>query len=85
MEGVATKSVTPKKATQTIEAVPEPVPAPVAVNTVPTVLADAPIRVKLVDPKLTILYCFPTTNEVAVVKYPLAVCVTVTVELPALT
>jgi hypothetical protein len=70
-EGVAIKSVTPEKATQTIDAVPDPVPALVAVNTTPTVLEEAPIKVKLVDPTATILYCCPVLNEPADVKNPL--------------
>ena len=39
-----------------IEAVPVPAPTPVAVNTVPTVLAEAPIPVKLVVPTDKIVY-----------------------------
>jgi hypothetical protein len=66
--GVAVKLVTPVKATQAIEAVPDPVPTPVAVNIVPTVLAEAPIEVKLVDPTTTILYCCPTIKEPAEVR-----------------
>ena len=38
-----------------VVATPEPEPAPVAVNTTPTVFADAPIAVKSVDPTVLII------------------------------
>ena len=48
-------------------AVPVPVPGPVAVKTVPTVLLDDPINVKSVEllPVLTILYFLPTIKPPA--------------------
>ena len=45
---------------------PVPVPVPVAVNTVPTVFADAPIAVKSVVPTYTIVYTVPITNAPSV-------------------
>ena len=48
------------------EAVPSPVPAPLAVKYNPTVFADAPIKVKSVVPVVNILYSIPTTNAPAV-------------------
>ena len=50
-------------------AVPLPVPAPVAVNNTPIVLATAPIRVKSVLPNVLIVYCFVATNAPAVTLY----------------
>ena len=46
-----------------VVAVPLPLPTPVAVNTTPTVLLDAPIRVKSVVPTVNIVYSVPATNE----------------------
>ena len=50
----------------TLVAVPSPVPWPVAVNTMPTVFADAPINVKSVVPTETIVYSVSVTNAPAV-------------------
>lgn len=44
---------------------PVPLPTPVARNTVPTMLAAAPMPVKLVDPTLVISYHWPETNDPA--------------------
>ena len=61
-------------------AVPVPVPTPVAVNIVPTVLDAAPINVKLVVPTVNILYTLPITNNPAVsVKLPNIVSLNTTV------
>jgi hypothetical protein len=54
-------------------AVPVPVPTPVAVKTVPTVLLEAPTLVKLVVPRLTIWYCWPVTKDPATVAAGLPV------------
>ena len=52
------------------DAVPDPEPTPVATNVVPTVFEAAPIAVKLVVPKLTILYSLSMTNDPADIKVP---------------
>ena len=48
-----------------IDAVPVPVPTPVAVNGVPGALFAAPISVKSVEPVVTIMYCSPIINAPA--------------------
>ena len=47
-------------------AIPVPVPTPVAVNNVPTVLSAEPIKVKFVLPASSIIYSTPTLNAPAV-------------------
>ena len=54
IEDVATKFVS--------NALPEPLPAPVATNTVPTLLLVAPIPVNEVSPAVLIMYSRPTTK-----------------------
>ena len=49
------------------DAVPVPIPTPVAVKIVPGVLFAAPINVKSVVPADTIVYTTPTLNAPAVV------------------
>ena len=58
----------PLISTYAIEAVPLPDPTPVAVKVSPTVLADAPIKVKSVVPIDVIRYSCPTKNDPALVK-----------------
>jgi len=49
--------------------VPDPLPAPVAVNITPTAFEDAPIDVKFDVPVVTITYCSPAVDAVeAIVK-----------------
>ena len=49
-------------------AVPVPEPTPVAMKSSPTVLAVAPIRVKLVVPIVVMLYVVPIEKEPAVIR-----------------
>jgi hypothetical protein len=48
-------------------AVPVPVPAPVATKLIPTVLLEAPIKVKSVLPIVVIVYSSPITKDPALI------------------